>query len=190
MTRTAPAHHQRQQAHLVIERVLRRLRRDDYDLAARAAVERPDGYPTGSNGGRGNEVSNPTLNAVIAREGRPGPDGRPKQGPATTAIALMMQAAELLGRADSLRASALPPVAAPEPEDWCTNCAKAGTMTARGTEKDVGKDNTLCHWCHSFNREHGQLPPRSLVRKHASGTRIYDRDVTAALRASQPDKAR
>lgn len=187
MTQPAPTHHQRQQAHLVIDRVLKRLRRDDYDLAARAAVERPDGYPTGGNGGRGNDVANPTLQTVIAREGRPGHDGRPKQGPATNAIQLLMQAAELLGRADSLRASALPPVAAPEPEDWCTNCAKAGVMTARGTEKAVGKDSTLCSWCHAFNREHGQLPPRALVRKHGQGARIFDRDISQAL---QPDKAR
>ena len=188
MATPAPAHHQRQQAHLVIERVLSRMRRDDYDLAARAAVERPDGYPTGGNGGRGNEVSNPTLRTVIQREGKPDPHtGRPKQGPATTAITLMMQAAELLSRADSLRAAALPPVAAPEPEDWCSNCAKAGIMTARGTEKEVGKDSTLCGWCHTFNREHGQLPPRALVRKRGSGARIYDRDIRQAL---QPDKAR
>lgn len=187
MATPAPTHHQRQQAHLVIDRVLRRLRRDDYDLAARAAVERPDGYPTGGQGGRGNEVSNPTLRTVIQREGRPGADGRTKQGPATTAIALMMEAALLLARADTLRAAALPPVAAPEPEDWCSNCAKAGIMTARGTEKAVGKDSTLCTWCHMFNREHGQLPPRALVRKRGSGSRIYDRDILQAL---QPDKAR
>jgi hypothetical protein len=190
MSEPAPAHHQRAQAHMTIDRVLRKMRRDDHDLAARAAVERPDGYPSGGNGGGGKGgVSDPTGRTVVQRDGGRD-DGTRARRPATEAIALTMQAAALLARADSLRASALPPRVEPkEADDWCTNCEKAKELSPRGDVKAVGADSTLCTWCHAFQREHGMLPPRALVRKHARGERIYTRDIVAALQALQPAKA-
>lgn len=183
---SVPTYHQRAQALMTIERVLRKLRRDDFDLAARAGAERPDGYPTGGDGGGHScGVSDPTGRAVELREGRLGPDGRPRLGPATQAIGKLMEAAALLAEADSLRAAALPPVKPEDPADWCTNCEKAGELQPRGEAKAVGQGSTLCSWCHAFQREHGQLPPRALVRKHARGERIFDRDISQALQAQK-----
>lgn len=192
MTDPTPAHHQRAQAHMTIQKVLAKMRRDDNDLAARAAQERPDGYPEGggSGGGGGGGHSDPTGRCVERRQGRELPDGSFKQGDATRAIALTMQAAALLAQADSLRAKALPPRVEPKDDaDWCTNCEKAKELSPRGDVKAVGGESTLCTWCHAFHREHGMLPPRVLVRKHARGERIYTRDIVAALQALQPEKA-
>lgn len=187
MSTPAPAHHHRAQAHMTIENVLRRMRRDDHDLAARAASERPDGYPTGGQGGGArNGVSNPTLAAVERRLNEPDPKtGRRAPMHATRAIELTMRAAALLSQADSWRAKALPPALPEESDDWCTNCERAGELSPRGKAKDVPAESTLCTWCHQFQRDAGFLPPRSLVRKHARGDRISERDVQRASAAQK-----
>lgn len=178
-------HHQRAQAHLTIERVVRKMRRDDADLAARAQAERPDGYPSGGQGGHSNVAADPTGTVVVKRLNEPDEAGKRRPQHATRAIELTMKAAALLAQADSLRALALPPAVADDPDDTCTNCEKSGELSPRGDEKAVGKHSTLCSWCHAFQREHGVLPPRVLVRKHARGDRIFDRDILQALRRQE-----
>lgn len=75
-------------------------------------------------------------------------------------------------------------------DDACTNCAKAGIFSPRGTPKEVGKESTLCLGCHNFAREYNVPKPRALVRKSARGERIYTSDVDSALQTLQPNKPR
>lgn len=173
---------QRENAYVHALVTLKKFQRDDEALSHRAAAARPDGLKSANyDATRGSEVSDPVHEAVYGRL-----VGSVKD-PATRALSLTMEACHLLELADSQRAKALPP--APKTidslADWCTNCLSHGVLEPRGVAKAVGKDSTLCTWCHGFQREHVWLPPKELVAKHGAGERIYDRDITLALQGLQ-----
>ena len=73
--------------------------------------------------------------------------------------------------ADRARTITRPPAAGPSLTDdlWCEHHARHGMVEPRGSEKEVGKHSRLCGWCHAFNREHAQLPPKTLLECKASG---------------------
>lgn len=158
--------------------ILKKLERDDEQLEQRAAAARPDGLKSANyDASRGSDVSDPTGQAALQRI-----QNNPRDA-ATRALSFAMEACRYLELADSERARALPP--APKPADntvdWCSNCQQHGVLEPRGDVKAVGRDSPLCTWCHAFLRQNQLLPPRPLVMKHASGERIYTKDVTVAL---------
>jgi hypothetical protein len=176
-------YHQRRQAIAVARNILDRFERDDRELAIRARDALPDGYANHS-GAVGITitagVSDPVLRAALRRAAAE-PD------PASRALTLLLEGVRLLTLGDSARAEAFPPTnGAARTDQWCTSCTRAQidgkpVLSPRGDPKAVGKGSTLCGWCHSFNREHGQLPPTPLIRMRARGERIYERDVRQYL---------
>jgi len=174
--KAAYTHHQRAQHRTVATKIVAKFERDDRELAARSAEGAADRREALTR--RSSEYSDPTAAAAVRGAGQ--------VDDATRALGLFHDAVKLLEQADSYRARALPPVRTERPTDWCTSCERAGVLSPRGTEKEVGKSSSLCGWCHVWQREHSQLPPVVLIEKRARGERIYDRDITAALGTHPP----
>lgn len=64
---------------------------------------------------------------------------------------------------------------------WCEHHLKHGMCEPRGSPKDVGRHGQHCVWCHAWNREHGQLPPRRILERRAAGERITTRVIDEVL---------
>lgn len=59
---------------------------------------------------------------------------------------------------------------------WCISCLRLGHCEPRTEGK------TRCRWCAGFHATHTVDPPITILERHHRGERIYERDITLALR--------
>lgn len=177
--------------------VLGRVRRDLYDVYAvdrqLAAVERPDGYRTSV---RPMEGSRPSTDA----EGEPLPPHSDSTG--STVVALIEgrvsgvrreinvmtgavnEMLDLARQADGARVRALEPGKQHVAPDGCRNHAE------RGMGWESVHANGRCRWCYDFWSVEGVDAPKALLEKRATGRRISESDVDAALAHRRSKRAR
>lgn len=160
-----------------IRLVADRIERDLDQLMVR--VDAPDGYPTGGDGGRSCDISDPVLRAVFLREKHLTPAGK--------SLHRFWIAAQTLVSADTYRATAIPAEITQNVGDrsiWCANCLQYDKREPRD-----GDGSILCGFCADTKRELGGLPPRWLLELHWQGRRPAERDIDRARRELSEDGA-